>query len=267
MNDGSAWYHSFFCEWYFRFADAMYEPLLQREISFLAAIASQFGIRTVLELGSGTGKHAIALSKAAHINVTGYDVSEWAIESSIQAAKGSPGLRTHFHKGDLLASPWPVTQGGFDAAVALRSFGWGSDEDQALLLRRTGAALSDGGLLVLDVPSLTGIVRNFRSNQVDVIGSKVYRIKRSMDVTTGRVNGFFRVCSEATGEQLFSAHDSNRIYSLPEICGLLERTGFRIELICGEYSLGSVPTLDSQHVQVIARFNSPSVGSRGDGVH
>jgi len=63
-----------------------WEERLTRELPFLEALLSEFGVRTVLDVACGTGRHAIALAQRGYA-VAGADVSQEMISRARENAK------------------------------------------------------------------------------------------------------------------------------------------------------------------------------------
>ena len=125
------WYEDYFTADYWAYADAEYTPeRTEAEVRYLAAVLA--GHRRVLDLGCGTGRHAIGLARLG-FEVTGVDVSDYALRRAAQAAADAD-VQLRLCRADLLGSDdWGVSSA--DAVICVQAFGWGSDADQLQMLR------------------------------------------------------------------------------------------------------------------------------------
>jgi cyclopropane fatty-acyl-phospholipid synthase-like methyltransferase len=111
--------------------------------------------RAVLEVGSGTGQHALHFAR--HLPQLTWQPSEVADQQGVLAERirleGPPNLRAPMVL-DVRALPWPLPPGGaaFDAvfsANTLHIMAWDAVED---FFRGVGAALAAGGVLCVYGP-------------------------------------------------------------------------------------------------------------------
>lgn len=110
-------------------------------------------VRSVLDLGCGTGSHALRLARRGYA-VTGVDLSEPMLARARAKAAAEPGLDAAFRGGDLraLGDALDADAGPFDAAVVLFAvLGYlGTNADLRAALAGVRGALRPGGLLVFD---------------------------------------------------------------------------------------------------------------------
>jgi len=105
--------------------------------------------RTVLDLGCGTGRHAVGLARAGY-RVTGLDLSPGMLARARARAEAA-GVEVEWVEGDARAFARP---GAFDAAVCLCEGAMGLFDERAerredrALLAGLFASLRPGGLLI-----------------------------------------------------------------------------------------------------------------------
>jgi SAM-dependent methyltransferase len=133
-------------------------------------------ITRVLDLGCGTGGHALVLAQRGY-TVTGVDQSAAMVR--IAAAKAADaGLTTTWIVGDLRAVD---AGGGFDAALVMYStLGYMLENDDVLsALRNVRRHLRPGGLLMLDVWYGPAVLTIKPSDRVSVVETTQGRMIRT----------------------------------------------------------------------------------------
>lgn len=134
----------------------------RQEVEFLTTTLQLEPGMTVLDIGCGPGRHAIALAKAG-ISVIGVDISDRFIDVAVDVAdrEGVSAL-VEFHRGDArtMVGDDRFDGRGVDAAISLcqGAFGLGGPSDpddpqnlemDSAVLRGAAAALRPGGRLAV----------------------------------------------------------------------------------------------------------------------
>lgn len=257
-QEGPPWYLTFFGEDFWAVADHEYTPeRTAAETDYLAAVldASAPG-RRVLDLGCGTGRHAVALA-AREFGVTGADAGGWALERAQGAAKAA-GVRADWLRLDLLRElPWPV--GEFDAVVCVQSFGWGSDAQQLRLLREVRRVLVPDGLLILDHSNVLAIAGNYVPEATFETEGLRADFRRAYRVASGRSTGEIEV-RRGDAEPVV-IHDDVRMYQPAEVHDLLTRAGFAVERVDADFTVGREPAPTTRYVQFVARSRASTAAA------
>jgi histidinol-phosphate/aromatic aminotransferase/cobyric acid decarboxylase-like protein/SAM-dependent methyltransferase len=240
------WYEDYFTADYWAYADAEYTPeRTEAEVRYLAGVLA--GQRRVLDLGCGTGRHAIGLARLG-FEVTGVDVSDYALRRAAQAAAGA-GVQLRLCRADLLgSSDWGVPPA--DAAISVQAFGWGSDADQLRMLRTIRRLMPPGGLLVLDHSSILAIARIYQPRARARIGAAEFTFTRQYDPASGRSGGDVQV-RRADGTRAVLP-DNVRLYTPAEIRALLIRAGFEVTRADADFQAGSPVTIGTRYAQFLA---------------
>ena len=120
---------------------------IRREEPLLRAVLGSGPSRRVLDLGCGTGEHALFLASIG-FEVTGVDVSR----SQIETARGSAEGRATFVEGDL-ASVGTLVPAGFGGAICLGNTVPSLRDAGALraFLRGLGGRLAPGAPLLVQI--------------------------------------------------------------------------------------------------------------------
>jgi histidinol-phosphate/aromatic aminotransferase/cobyric acid decarboxylase-like protein/ubiquinone/menaquinone biosynthesis C-methylase UbiE len=241
-----AWYDSYFTADYWAYADAEYTPeRTEAEVAYLAGTLA--GASRVLDLGCGTGRHAVALARLG-FQVTGVDASGYALRRAAQAAAAA-GVRLELRQADLLgSSSWDVPPA--DAAICVQAFGWGSDADQLRMLRTVRRLLPEDGLLVLDHSSILAITRMYQPTAQARIGAATFTFSRQYDPLTGRSGGHVQV-TRPDGSQAVLP-DNVRLYTPAEVRALLTRAGFEVTRTDAGFQAGAPVTIATRYVQFVA---------------
>ncbi len=135
------------------------------EVDFLVEELALVPGRTVLDVGCGTGRHAVELARRGCC-VTGIDLSRGMLEQARRRAE-SAGVAVDFRQGD--ATQFSVEQ-PFDAVICLCEgafglLGRGDDpiEQPLAILRRVAAALKPGGRCLFTVLNACAMIRRHTS--------------------------------------------------------------------------------------------------------
>ena len=245
---GDAWYKTFFCEQYWRYARDEYgSGRTEREVDYLQRVLTDAPGARVLDVGCGTGRHAVPLSRAG-FDVVGLDVSEWAVGEARKAAADA-GSSARFEMVDVLAeAELPV--GDLDAVYAIQSFGWGTDADQLNLLKRLRRHLVPGGLLILDYSGAPWLFANYKERSEEEAGGATFTFVRNYDAFAGRSRG--EVVISRAGEDAVRLRDDVRLYTAAEVVALVREAGFAVERVDAEFEMDKAVTRETRYAQVIA---------------
>lgn len=143
---------------------------LTREMPFLTRIFDEHGVRTVLDVACGTGRHAVRLAELGY-EVTGVDINTESLDSA-RAHAADHGVTATFLEGDFLELS-PVAPGPFDALYCVgNSLSFCETEEQvAGALREFRSALRPGGVAVAQILNYVGIAE--REERLDFVRSFV----------------------------------------------------------------------------------------------
>jgi SAM-dependent methyltransferase len=233
------WYRAL----YEHFPDYDDEPYVQNteaEVDFIEEQIEGDLSRRILDVGCGTGRHALALGRRGYRTV-GLDLSASFIRRGCSTARRE-GLQVSFLVGD---ARWIPFDGAFEVVLILCEGGFSlmeEDDMDRAILKGARRALKPGGLLVMTAPHAPFLIAH------EPEGS-------AFDLVTFRER-FQIEASEGEGRpRVLDA--SQRYYSCPELRCLLNGEGFCEIRFFGVteagYSVETAPTSDHFEVGVVAR--------------
>lgn len=132
-----------------------------REVDFLVEELALAPARTVLDVGCGTGRHAVELARRGCC-VTGIDLSRGMLEQARRRAE-SAGVAVDFRQGDAtefsVEHPFDVVIGLCEGAFGLLGRGDDPIGQPQAILRRVAAALKPGGRCLFTVLNACAMIR------------------------------------------------------------------------------------------------------------
>jgi len=117
-----------------------------KQCDFMIAVFKKYGsnVKKVLDLGCGTGIHAVTLTKSGY-NVVGLDLSEKMLDIARRKAERE-GLTIKFMQGDMREIDFKEE---FDAVISVGTFeGLLTDDDVRGTLKGVHRSLVKGGLFI-----------------------------------------------------------------------------------------------------------------------
>jgi SAM-dependent methyltransferase len=225
--------------------DALYEEKdYEAECDLVERVFATYGdgsFRSILDLGCGTGNHAIPLARRGY-DVVGVDISEAMLERArAKAGAGGP----EFELGDIR----DVRLGrAFDAVLVLFAvLGYQRADDDVLAALRTAREhLRPGGLLLFDVWYGPAVLRERPGHRERTVEDGPRRLVRSSD---GRLDTDRNICTvdfrlqRFVGDELVEATEEThemRYFFPDELEQFLADAGLRL------LRLGAFPDVDAE---------------------
>lgn len=200
--------------------------------------------RTVLDLGCGPGRHALALADAG-LRVTAVDTSPSLLR---QLASRRAERAIEIVQGDMREF---VRESAFDLVIVMwTSFGYFVDEaDHRRVLAKIRESLAPEGRLVLDLVGLEYLCRNLQPVHLTEYDDGRILIERPVlvDSMTRLENEWMLVDGERVHYHTFS----HRVWSAGEIRGLLAEQGLEVTAIAGDWA-GRAYDLEAERLIIIA---------------
>jgi SAM-dependent methyltransferase len=211
----------------------------------------------VLDLGCGTGGHAIPLSQAGY-QVTGVDRSPEMVEVARQKALGA-GVSPHLVVGDVRTVALGET---FDVVISMFAVvGYMlTNEDLASMFATARRHLECGGLFVFDAwfgPAVLTQRPEFKRKEVALAGGGllVRTAIPFLDVVTETVRVDYRVVRHQGGRDVETVEESHtmRFMFAQGIAYMLQVAGFEVLELAPFGAPGVTPTESDWNVSWVAR--------------
>jgi 2-polyprenyl-3-methyl-5-hydroxy-6-metoxy-1,4-benzoquinol methylase len=247
------WYETLFENYALQYDKEVFTQGTSGECDFIEAEIGFDKQVKILDIGCGTGRHAIELTKRGY-KITGVDLSDSQLERA-KAKAAEQGLQIDFRKLDARNLPF---NNEFDLAIMLCEGGFSlmeTDEMNYQILESATKSLKDGGKLIFT--SLNGLfplfhsVKDFLESQKQE-GNAGYEI--SFDLLTFREKNLISI--EDDSGLIRNLECSERYYVPSEITWLLKSLNFKTVDIFGSklgaYSRNDKLTTDDFEMLVIA---------------
>jgi SAM-dependent methyltransferase len=240
------------------YADKDYEA----ECDFLEEVFRSYAtapVRSILDLGCGTGGHALILSRRGY-RVTGVDRSEemLAIARAKAVSASDPSNVPTFEHFDIRSLDLGCT---FDAVIAMFAvMGYMTTNDDLLAaLRSARRHLAPGGLLIFDAWYGPAVLSQRPTDRYKLITNGSRQIARFVHSDLDTLHHLVRVnyqILELEGERL--ARQVTEIHTMrylfpQEIAFYLSQTGFSLLVLSPCWQLDTLPTENHWNTVVVAK--------------
>ncbi|HKD19895.1 MAG TPA: class I SAM-dependent methyltransferase [Thermoanaerobaculia bacterium] len=242
MRSAMTWWESWFGEEYLDLYPHRDLEAARREAAFaLAHLPSP--PCPVLDLCCGTGRHSIPLAEAGAPPV-GLDYSAPLLDLARRRDR-----HTLLVRGDMRALPFQ--DASFRTVVNFfTSFGYfRTESENRMVVEEIERVLQPGGAFLCDTFGRDHVLARLVPEERCSRGGKEYRIRRSWDSSTSRLEKEIEVCQAGSSETF---RESVRAYSPAELIAMLERAGLCIGSVWGDLDESPVGP-DSPRLIVLAR--------------
>ena len=213
-------------------------------------------VRTVLDMGSGTGRHSVELACRGY-DVVGVDLSEGMLERARRRAVERGATGTDFRLGDIATIDLDRR---FDAVTSMFAVVGYQITDAALRATFANARrhLEPGGLFVFDVWYGPAVLHLGPSERVKVVRTDAGEIERK---AVGTIEPAGNVCSiryELTrrrpGAPDATIHETHRMryFFQDELRGHLADAGLELQTMTAFPDVENPPSVESWNVLVVA---------------
>ena len=245
-----------FCD-YAQFYDALYQDKdYAAECDFLEQVFKQYAsypIHTVLDLGCGTGGHALPLAQRGYV-VTGVDRSA---EMLAEAHRKANQTTVRFSQGDARYLDLGCT---FDAVISMFAvISYMTANDDLLAAFRTARHhLQPGGLFIFDAWSGPAVLAARPADRYKLVETDRERVIRfvhpELDVLQHTVKVNYKVLRLRDGSVVQEVDETHPMRFLfpQEITYYLEEAGLRVCKLCPFMALSRSLSIADWNVTVIA---------------
>jgi ubiquinone/menaquinone biosynthesis C-methylase UbiE len=200
----------------------------------------------VLDIACGAGRHALELAKLGY-KVTGNDLSPFLLEEARKAAEKSKLLL----KLTCCDMRQIQSEGSYNLVVQLfTSFGYfDMKEDDQLVLNKAYHALQSDGWYVLDLINPLHLRRNLVAHSCRTAGELTIIEDRA--INEKRITKTISIIPPLGRTVTFS--ESVRLYSEREIIAMLQKEGFTVNRIIGNYEGDSFTEEESPRMMIFCK--------------
>lgn len=186
----------------------------------------------LLDLACGSGVHGVKLGQKGVV-VTGVDISPSLVAHGHELARQKGVEGVGFVVGDMREPPCAES---FAAVTVLsQSFGFYGPEGDASVLRAIHTALRPGGRFLLDLNEAADLEKSGNSWQAVNDGFLLAAV--SYDPTTCVRTSSYRYIDGDGRLNVAEEPERIRVYTLPELTGMITRVGLQVEAVYGRQAL------------------------------
>ncbi|NLX95883.1 MAG: class I SAM-dependent methyltransferase [Rhodopirellula sp.] len=246
------WYEALFANFGKSYDKESFTQGTVGEVDFIERELGADRAKRILDIGCGTGRHAIELAKRGY-QVTGFDLSEAQL-CLAWAKAAEAGVVVEFQRRDA-TQPHFIQE--FDAAIMFCEGAFPlmeTDEKNYAILRHAAAALRPGGKLLLT--TLNALFPLFHSVKdfLDAGGSGTVTDTLTFDLMTFREHARMTFTDDAGQSQTIETNE--RYYTPSELRWLLRTAGFdTVDIFgcrLGQFSREHSLTTDDFEMLVVA---------------
>jgi 2-polyprenyl-3-methyl-5-hydroxy-6-metoxy-1,4-benzoquinol methylase len=246
------WYEALFANFGKTYDRESYTQGTVGEVDFVERELGGDRSKRILDIGCGTGRHAIELAKRGY-RVTGFDLSEGQL-CRAQEKAAAAGVSVDFHRRDATQ---PHFSQEFDAAIMFCEGAFSlmeTDQKNFAILQHAGAALRPGGKLLLT--TLNALFPLFHSVKdflaANESGTAIDKL--TFDLMTFREYAQLTFTDDAGRSQTVATNE--RYYTPAEMSWLLQTAGFaKVDIFgchLGQFSREHALTDDDFEMLVVA---------------
>lgn len=223
MNAMKQWYEELFENYGRKYDEETFSQGAMGECDFIEEEIEQVESSRILDIGCGTGRHAIELSKRGY-SVTGIDLSESLLERARSKAKDE-GLEIDFQKQDARALGFTQE---FDLVIMICEGAFPlmeTDEMNYQILQNATEALKEKGKIIFT--TLNGLFPLFHSVKefINSDSSDGISSKNSFDLMTFRDHSVYETEDDEGKKRRLQCNE--RYYVPSEITWQLKSLGFQ----------------------------------------
>ena len=212
-NSNPKWYKEFFEEMGIEYEDYPFTKNTENEVKWMIKEYLKDPEMKILDVGCGTGRHAISLATKGYRNITAIDLSPSMIKAGKEVAR-TKNVQVDFRVCDARELPF---ENEFEAVLCLCEGAFGlleNDNENYRVLEAVHRSLRKHGVFILTTLNL------FRDDKFDPMTCRL-EFEEEMTQKDG---------------QKKTIKVSDRSYTFPELKWVLEQHGFKVLLGANPFS-------------------------------
>jgi len=216
------WYEALFTDYAKTYDQEVFTQGTVQEVDFLEQEIGGNTSKRILDIGCGTGRHAIELAKRGY-QVTGIDLSESQLKRAQEKAKDE-NVHIDFQQADARQLDF---RNEFDLVIMLCEGGFSlmeTDEMNFAILKNATQALKNDGKLILTTLNalfpLYHSVKDFMDNNMNAGQTE----NNTFDLMTFRDHATFEIPDDHGNQKILNCNE--RYYAPSEISWLIKTLGY-----------------------------------------
>ncbi|MBC8276102.1 MAG: methyltransferase domain-containing protein [Chloroflexi bacterium] len=247
------WYEELFTDYANTYDKEEFTKGTVTEVDFIESEIEFDSTRKILDVGCGTGRHAIELAKRGY-QVTGIDLSEDQLKRAKEKAE-SEGVEVTFLQGDArdfsFDEPFDVVIMMCEGAFPLME----TDEMNFRILQNAERSLKESGKFIFTTLNALFPLYHSVKDFVNAGSTETQSEQNTFDLLTFRDHSTVTVVDDSGRKKTLNC--SERYYAPSEITWLLKSLNFKVIDIygcaTGDFSRGRPLTTDDFEMLVIAQ--------------
>jgi SAM-dependent methyltransferase len=241
------WYKDWFQDANYR---VVYEHRDDREaeqmIDLIERTIGHHPERKVLDLGCGSGRHSISLTKRGYKNVIGIDLSPTLLKEAREHS-AAQGFEIEFLERDMRNIP----DGPYDLVVNLfTSFGYfESDEENSEVIQNVAQRLLPNGYFVIDFFNSEWVREHHVSHDERKLPGGA-RLEQTRWIENGRIEKRLLIRDSTEAREYI---ESVRLFELDDFKRMFKAAGLTLEKCFGDYEGGEFSVAHSPRLIMFAK--------------
>ncbi len=218
-----------------KFYDKIFNKDYEKEVNFIVKIFKRYNVKTILDVGCGTGEHIQRLENLG-FKCDGLDISQKMIDIAKKKTKNARFYRADMKNFDLRKK--------YDAILCMfATFNYNiSIHEAKRTLTNFKKHLTRKGLVLLDLHNVwKNGKKEIKNKNTEVIMKWVFNKKTRIEKT----NAVFKI-----GNKVIKDTHTFRIFSIRELKQLFTEVGFKKIIFYENYTLKK-PTSRSKNIEVV----------------
>jgi len=244
-TERTRWYKDWFGPDYLKVYPHRNEEEARQQVAFVESVLNLQKTQRILDLGCGSGRHAIELSERGY-HVTCLDLSSTLLSLARQRSEHTCCVR--FVRADMRRMPF---HHAFEVVVSFfTTFGYfDSDAENLRTLKSLAAVLKPGGVFLQDYLNKAFVVNNLVAHDVRKEDGYEIAQNRRYNREQERIEKEITITENGETRKYF---ESVRLYTLDEMRDLLAQAHLKLEQTFGDFA-GSRFTPESPRLILVGR--------------